>query len=145
MWRFVHRIQIPGGGGISEGKALKDEDILRDEFANFMSRKAKRLCEVDGNRHLLSAHHDGILILMDEVDNAPDPLDLGTFLKLFLERIHDQPGGRKVIVVLAGLPIMQDVLRKSHKSSLRIFRDGNPDAWQPAAEYHFQAALVFQQ
>jgi hypothetical protein len=83
---------------------------------------ANRTCGKHDSASILDANYDGILILLDEADNSPKELQLGSFLKLLLERIQRQ-GCNRVMVGLAGLPELRDVLRKSHESSLRLFDD----------------------
>jgi len=121
-WGFLHQIKALGIELQGE-QAMENEELLLDEFVYSLSRTAQRLCEEDDTKRIFSSHYDGVLILVDEVDNAPDQLGLGEFFQLFLLGIQRQPGGNKVMVGLAGLPEMEDVLRKSHLSSLRLFKD----------------------
>ena len=61
-----------------------------------------------------------MLILIDEADRSSKSLQLGSFLKLFTERLQRR-GCTKTMIGLAGLMNLRDVLHESHESSLRIF------------------------
>jgi len=67
---------------------------------------------------------DGILILIDEADAACDSANLGSFLKLFTERLTKR-GCDRVCFGLAGLPTLITKLKEGHESSPRIFHDLN--------------------
>lgn len=70
----------------------------------------------------LSSKLDGLVILIDEVDKANEDLDLGTFLKNLSETLISERCNY-VLLILAGLPNTRDILRKSHESSLRLFKE----------------------
>jgi hypothetical protein len=65
---------------------------------------------------------DGVVILIDEVDQASKSLNLGLFLKNLTE-VLIQEDINKILLILAGLPKARDVLRESHESSLRLFEE----------------------
>lgn len=69
-----------------------------------------------------STRYDGLLILIDEADNASPDLSLGSFSKMLLQRIQRQ-SCEKVMIGLAGLPELRQVLLESHPSSLRLFEE----------------------
>jgi predicted ATPase len=64
---------------------------------------------------------DGVLILVDEADRPSADAGLGEFLKLFVERLNTLDC-QKVLVGIAGLPVLVSRLRDSHESSPRLFQ-----------------------
>jgi hypothetical protein len=63
---------------------------------------------------------DGILILIDEADNASEENGLGILCKLVTEKLSYK-GINRVCLGLAGLPAVVSGLRHSHESSPRLF------------------------
>ncbi len=118
-WGFISRFEA---AGLRLNKTEKEDDveIFLDEFAYSFSDTIKRITSDSTNEKLVSANYDGVLILLDEADNCSKNLDLGTFLKLFIERLQKN-GCEKVMVGIAGLPILHKILSDSHQSSLRLF------------------------
>ena len=96
-----------------------DAETLHDEFAHSLAQTCMRISESDA-ASVFEARYDGVVILIDEADNASGELRLGVFLKLLVERI-ERYGCRRLMVGLAGMPSLRDVLRESHVSSLRLF------------------------
>lgn len=92
-----------------------------EEFAYSLAETINRVCQADQD-DVSSARYDGLLLLIDEADNASPSLGLGSFTKMLLERLqrHDC---EKVMVGLAGLPELRQVLLDSHPSSLRVFEE----------------------
>lgn len=121
LWQVFKRIEI-ADSRIRDESSGTEHEVLLDRFAYALAEVAKRTCGKYDSASILDATYDGILILLDEADNSPKELQLGSFLKLLLERIQRQ-GCNRVMVGLAGLPELRDVLRKSHESSLRLFDD----------------------
>jgi hypothetical protein len=121
-WSFIQRIRIcdSGIGEKSEPVYTLDE-VHIDEFSLSLAQVCDRTCRPDANT-LFSAKYDGILILIDEADNCSIDLQLGSFLKLLVERLQRQ-GCDRVLLGLAGLPELRSKLYASHPSSLRIFED----------------------
>lgn len=116
-WGFISRFEAAG----VKLNVSSDEDnaeILLDEFAYSLSETAKRITKED--KDFLSSTYDGILLLIDEADNCSPLLDLGTFLKLFMERLQKNDC-HNVMVGVAGLPNLHSILVESHPSSLRLF------------------------
>lgn len=114
-WGFAQRIEA-GGVSIKSVEEKSDSREIYEAVAEAMCETVEKLCEsmsvVQG--------YDGVLLLFDEVDQAPAGLDLGTFLKYFSEIMHRR-GCHKVGLGLAGLASSRAVLLESHPSSLRIF------------------------
>lgn len=65
---------------------------------------------------------DGLVIFIDEADNAPGELDLGSLVKQLSEKLVAE-GCNNVLIVIAGLPGIRRVLRESHGSALRLFEE----------------------
>jgi hypothetical protein len=110
-WDFIKKWEV-GGIRFREGakEILRDTELVEDlSFAISESLKS------------LGAEVDGILILIDEADKPPVSANLGAFVKLLTERLKLR-GSDRVCIGLAGLTAVRDRLRKSHESSLRLFK-----------------------
>ena len=116
-WEFLQRVQALGMT-IRPGEGV-DPEILHDEFAHSLAQTCERISGSDA-ASVFESRYDGIVILIDEADNAPSELRLGAFLKLLIERV-ERHGCQRLMVGLAGMPRLRDVLRESHASSLRLF------------------------
>lgn len=115
---FLTRVEA-GGIGLKERASANPETLL-DEFSYSMAQLVERVCGDDVS--LFGAKYDGVLILIDEADNASPDLALGSFLKLFSERLQRR-GCNRLALGLAGLPELRGVLTRSHASSLRLFEE----------------------
>lgn len=116
-WSFLQRVQALGVS--IESNEVLDTEMLHDEFAYSLAQTCERISGTDATS-VFSAQYDGIVILIDEADNATSELRLGALLKLLVERV-ERHGCRRLMVGLAGMPNLRDVLRESHTSSLRLF------------------------
>jgi hypothetical protein len=116
-WGFVSRLEAFGVKLREVSSDLTPETLL-DEFAYSLSHTIGRVC--DNKSNLTAVKYDGLLLLLDECDNAPPALHLGSFLKLLLEKLQ-RAGCDRFTVGLAGLPRIREVLLESHESSLRLF------------------------
>jgi hypothetical protein len=120
-WSFMQRVEA-AGVKIGAKDAPRDLDArVFEEFCYSLGDTANRVCDVD-QKNVFEATYDGVLLLIDEADNAPDDLPLGMFLKGLTER-HQKMGCHHFLIGLAGLPHVREVLRKSHQSSVRIFEE----------------------
>jgi len=119
-WSFIQRLRIMDSGIQVKANEASDE-VLLDEFALSLAQVCGRTCRPDAVA-LFSASYDGFLLLLDEADNCSAQLELGSFLKLLLERLQ-RNGCDRILVGLAGLPDLRAKLYASHPSSLRIFED----------------------
>jgi hypothetical protein len=119
-WSFLQRVSVMETG-ISEKRVCESPELLLDQFAYTIAEVADRTCS-DNAATLFNARYDGILLLIDEADNCGSELQLGSFLKLFLERLQKR-GCNRVLIGLAGLPDLRTKLQASHPSSLRIFEE----------------------
>ena len=118
-WGFIKRLEA-AGVRLHPDEDEKPDDLLLEESAYALAETVNRLCAADAGAPSASAKYDGLLLLIDEADNAESRLDLGAFLKLTLERVQ-RHGCTRLIVGVSGLPVVRDVLLDSHPSSLRIF------------------------
>lgn len=119
-WAFLQRVEA-GSVKLKSEQKEEIEELLFEEFSYSLADLTKRVCD-DGDVTLFNAKYDGILILIDEADNAGTQLRLGSFFKLLSERLQRR-GCSRVLFGLAGLPELRRVLMTSHKSSLRLFEE----------------------
>ncbi len=117
---FIKNIEAAGIKYDSKNFNL-DNELIREKTILFLADTVKAITEDTIFSDLgLRNKKDGLVILLDEVDNASNNIDLGSFLKELSEKLV-QNHINKVLFILSGLPKMVDILRESHKSSLRLF------------------------
>ena len=119
-WNFLKRIEI---AGTRINDTTIDQDTLFDEFVYSLADT----CHMASDESFLTKHgiktkKNGIILLIDEADNASEELDLGTFLKTLAEALQVEGCG-KILFILSGLPRLRSVLSDSHPSSLRLFEE----------------------
>jgi energy-coupling factor transporter ATP-binding protein EcfA2 len=119
-WEFLKRVE-GGGFKLRAGEQMASDERLLEEFAYSLASVAERVCS-EGESSPFGARFDGILILVDEADNAAPELSLGSFFKLLTERLRRRGCGH-VAFGIAGLPELRNVLATSHPSSLRLFEE----------------------
>jgi len=95
---------------------LTSDEVYLEEYSYKLARLVEKLCGGSGKK----GKYDGLLLLIDEADNSTKELKLGSFFKLFLERLQRQ-NCEKIIIGLAGLPDLLSILKESHPSSPRLF------------------------
>lgn len=117
-WGFLQRLEA-AGVRLKEEAASESEQLLMEEFSYSLSEIVARVC-AGGGTDLFSTRCDGILVLIDEADNASRHLSLGSFLKLLCERLYRR-GCDRISFGIAGLPELRSILTESHASSLRLF------------------------
>lgn len=128
-WAFIQRFEAAGiSYKPSEPSPENHKEIIRS-LADSLCKVISAVC-VDVSTGELNLGYDGVLLLIDEVDQSSEDLDIGTFLKLLLERLNSA-GCRQVVVGLAGLHSTRQVLIKSHPSSLRVFDELPLDDLKP--------------
>lgn len=119
-WEFLQRVEV-GGSGLKPVEYSISQSELLEHFIYSLADTESRLCENgEGTTKLFGATYDGVLILVDEADNADPELDLGSFLKLTTEKLQRR-GSKHIMFGIAGLDELRNVLLRSHPSSLRIF------------------------
>lgn len=122
-WGFLTRIQT-GVASLRPQQQLQQtqEELLNDTIYSIVDTVRAITEDTTASDLGLRNKKDGLVITIDEVDQACRSLDLGIFLKN-LSEILTQEGTNKVLLVLAGLPRARDILRESHESSLRLFEE----------------------
>ena len=119
-WDFLKRIET-SAVKIRPGGETKSDELLLEQFAYSLADVADRVC-TETEASTFGARFDGVLILIDEADNASPELSLGSFFKLTTERLQRR-GCNHVAFGIAGLPELRSVLAASHPSSLRLFEE----------------------
>lgn len=119
-WDFINRIEVCQSS--IKNKSEVSEELLLDEFSYSLADITNRLVSDKSNFNIFETQYDGVIILIDEVDNSSPNLHIGTFLKILSEKLI-KLDCKKLAIGIAGLPILKQVLTKSHQSSIRIFDD----------------------
>lgn len=119
-WDFLKRVEA-GGVKIKNADKPPSDELLLEQFSYTLADLTDRMC-APGDASLFNAKFDGILILIDEADNASPQLALGSFFKLLTERLQRR-GCNRVSFAIAGLSELRTVLTESHRSSLRLFEE----------------------
>lgn len=111
-WSFISRVEA---AGIKLNQIKTNDSTFFEEFTYSLADTVKRITQSNRKGDSL---FDGVLILLDEVDNVEDEVRLGEFIKLTLERIQRE-GVQNVMFGLFGLPTGRTKLMKSHPSVIR--------------------------
>jgi len=122
IWDFIQKWEALGvkyKGGEKEPNAPEFVDNIIYSLADTIKAitKPNAISELG-----LRDQKDGIVLLIDEADNASKELGLGSFLKTLTEVLVKEECN-KIMLILAGLPRLRDALRESHESSLRLFEE----------------------
>ena len=122
-WDFLTRIQSSVVSlGSKQQSPLSQEELI-DKTIYSVVDTVKAITEDTTASELgFREKKDGIVILIDEADQASKSLEIGVFLKNLTE-VLVQEDVNKVLLILAGLPKARDILRESHPSSLRLFEE----------------------
>lgn len=127
LWSFLIRIEA---AGVSiKQSADQIDDVAIERFAYSLHKTVEAI--TTGERGFFRARHDGVLLIIDEADNASPELRLGSFLKLLLERLSRRQCNRFMLGI-AGLPGLVSVLSESHQSALRLFELTRLERLEPA-------------
>lgn len=118
-WKFLQRVEV---GGIKLKEAKSDNKDLLDNFIYSIVDTVKSISDSNSSFYDIRCKKDGLVIFIDEADKANPELDLGVFLKILTETLVLE-NCYNVLIIIAGLPLLRDVLRNSHESSLRIFEE----------------------
>lgn len=110
-WDFMKKLEVGGVRYRDEKKADPNDTELVEDLAFAISECLRKL----------GSETDGILILVDEADKPSASANLGAFVKLLTERLKLR-GCDRLCIGLAGLTDLRDKLRRSHESSLRLFK-----------------------
>jgi Cdc6-like AAA superfamily ATPase len=122
IWDFLGKVEVAGVKVNTSSEY--DKELLFEEFSYSLADTIKRITAKAGDK--FENTHDGILLIIDEADNATKELDLGTFLKLLVERLQKE-GSQQLMIGVSGLPKTKEILIESHPSSIRIFEELNLD------------------
>jgi len=119
IWNFIGNIEALGVK-VKTAKSI-NEELFFDEFCYSLSDTLNRTTN-SSSASKFDSSYEGLLIIIDEADNACPELDLGSFIKLLYERLQKE-GNQRLMIGLAGLPPIKQKLVDSHPSSLRIFEE----------------------
>lgn len=114
VWSFVKKIEVTGCKINSENTS--EVQLINDEFVFSLVDTIEKL------KNQKEYPKEGIVILIDEADTASKELNIGGFLKNLSETLVAE-GCNNVLLIITGLPVVTDVLRNSHESSLRLFEE----------------------
>ncbi|MBK7695623.1 MAG: AAA family ATPase [Saprospiraceae bacterium] len=104
VWNFLGRVEV-AGVKVNTSKEF-DKELLFEEFSYSLADTLKR---ITGNASdNFESNHDGILLIIDEADNATKELDLGTFIKLLTERLQKE-GTQQLMIGVSGLPKTKEI------------------------------------
>ncbi len=112
-------------GGVklrAKDEAESVDELVIDQFAYSLHETIERICADSAEINGFSARFDGLVLLIDEADNASPNLNLGSMLKLLSEKLA-RLNCTRLVIGIAGLPSLRDVLHQSHPSSLRLFEE----------------------
>ena len=123
IWSFIGRLEVSGFKVNTDSK--QDQEMIFEEFCYSLADTLNRVTQACQDAKF-DNNYDGIVILIDEADNANASLDLGTFVKLLYERLQKE-GTQHIMIGISGLPKTKKILTDSHPSSLRIFEELNLD------------------
>jgi len=122
IWKFLGKVEV---AGVKVNTSIDyDKELFFEEFSYSLADTLKRITAK--SRENFESTHDGILLIIDETDNASKELDLGTFLKLLMERLQKEDS-QQLMIGVSGLPKTKEILIESHPSSIRIFEELNLD------------------
>lgn len=112
VWDFVSKWSVLGVEykGVDEKKAVLIQ--ARKQLAGLIKDLAKNLGADNESPN-------GLVLILDECDLASPELGFGELMKSLTEDIGSKSS---TLVVICGLPALDDVMRESHPSSFRAFR-----------------------
>ena len=114
-WSFLQRIKIMDLG-IDKAQVNDELDLIIDDFSYSLAETCKRITNPEKG----DIAKDGLVIILDEADNACPDLHIGYFFKVVSELLQ-QNSFENVMFIVAGLPDVIEKLTLSHESSLRTF------------------------
>jgi len=122
-WSFVQRLQVSGIKLGAKASVTNEAEVFENFTYSILDTVKALISEESASSKLGLVHpKDGLVIFIDEVDNAPEELDLGTLVKQLSENLVAEDCN-KVLFVLAGCPEIRNVLIKSHASAPRLFEE----------------------
>ncbi len=127
IWQFIQRWEV-AGVKIAEKKDPSTESEYIENLIYSLVDTAKLIRDSKTTGEYTKK--DGIIVFIDEADNAREDLDLGTILKQLSERLLFE-NCNIIAFVLSGLPEVRNILKKSHESSLRLFDESELSPLSP--------------
>lgn len=121
-WQFLQRFEVAGVKYKSETTSSDTSSLIDSLIYSIADTVKDTTCSTTTTEIGLVKQKDGIVILIDEADNASEQLELGTFIKSLSETLIAEKCN-KVLIILAGMPRLREVLITSHESSLRLFEE----------------------
>jgi hypothetical protein len=118
VWEFATRLEV---ASIKLNPA-KDAPPATANDLTYALLDTVREVTADHSGLGLSRQKDGIVLIIDEADNAPKDLELGELIKYVTDRAAAANIGQ-LVVITAGLPEATEVLQVSHKSAKRAFEE----------------------
>ncbi|MEN9912949.1 MAG: hypothetical protein RLY66_357 [Candidatus Parcubacteria bacterium] len=115
-WEFLSRFEVAGVTYKKEESLANSAQLIQKCIYSLIDT-VKTL-----KTSKIAKQKEGIIILLDEADKAPDELCLGSFLKKLSESLIAE-NQNNILFILTGLPNLREVLIKSHESSLRLFQE----------------------
>jgi len=122
-WSFIQRLEVSGIKLGPKSPATNEAEVF-EKFTYSIVDTVKAITSEESASSKLGLVHpkDGLVIFIDEADNAPEELDLGTLVKQLSEKLVTEDCN-KVLFILAGCPEIRNVLIKSHASAPRLFEE----------------------
>ncbi|MGZ0025450.1 AAA family ATPase [Stenotrophomonas sp. S4] len=114
-WDFLQRVKIMDSS-IDRARKDSEEEIVISDFCHSLAETVARITQPGQGED----RREGLVIVIDEADNASAELRLGYLLKTITEALL-RASCNHVCFIVAGLPDTFDKLRQSHESSVRIF------------------------
>jgi hypothetical protein len=124
VWSFIQRIEVCGTKIRDKSTYVAGEAEIFENFTYSIVDTVKAITSKENAISKLgfTKPKDGLVIFIDEADNAPEELDLGTLIKQLSEKLVAD-NCNNVLIVLAGLPDICKGLTASHGSALRLFEE----------------------
>lgn len=114
IWSFIKKVEV-AGVRINDGTDIKEPDDFFENVVYSLLDTLKLIQKPDADYE-----KDGIILFIDELDNAQDNLELGIFFKQLTDKMAFEES-TSILIIAAGLPKAIDVIKSSHESAIRIF------------------------
>lgn len=122
LWTIINKFEVLGIKYGTAKDGISQTNII-DEFIYSIVDTVKSISTESIAKELgFEKERDGLVILIDEVDNANKEIGLGSLLKNLSETLVSE-NCNNVLIILSGLPNIHNVLAESHESALRLFEE----------------------
>jgi len=105
VWSFIGKIEA-AGVKINTAKD-SDSELIFEEFSYSLADTLNRVTSKTITSKF-DASYDGILLIIDEADNACKELQIGSFVKLLTERLQKE-GTQQLMIGISGLPKTKEI------------------------------------